>query len=159
MPAIGIPRKPGSGISLDEVSSLSAELRTQQEQIAATRQQTEDTLDALAINIGQMNARVVRLDALGRRLTEMADLEDGEFNFDSVPALGGPEEPNLSGSNIAVPEVLSAMAALGSQLDNREAQLGVLESVISNQNLSDRVHPARSAHTFRLYVFLLRSPD
>jgi hypothetical protein len=38
-----------------------------------------------------MNAHVIRLDALGRRLTEMANLDKGEFNFDSPPALGGPE--------------------------------------------------------------------
>ncbi len=87
----------------------------------------------LAIRIGQMNARVIRLDALGRRLTEMADLEDGEFDFNSEPAMGGPEEPDPTGSAVAVPEVLTAMAQLNSQLDNREAQLGVLESVILNQ--------------------------
>ena len=33
------------------------------------------------------------------------------------------------------------MLSLGSQLDNRESQLDVLEGVIMNQNLKDRVHP------------------
>ena len=131
----------GSGLSKSEVATLSGELVVQKDEIAETRQQTEDTLDALAINIGQMNARVIRLDALGRRLTEMADLEDGEFDFDADPAMGGPEKAYAAGSTIAVPEVLTAMAALGNQLDNREAQLGVLEGVLSNQNLSARVYP------------------
>jgi len=40
-----------------------------------------------------MNAHVVRLDALGSRLTQMAGLKDGEFDFTSAPSLGGPEEP------------------------------------------------------------------
>lgn len=131
----------GSGLSKSEVATLSGELVVQKDEIAETRQQTEDTLDVLAINIGQMNARVIRLDALGRRLTEMADLEDGEFDFDADPAMGGPEKAYAAGSTIAVPEVLTAMAALGNQLDNREAQLGVLEGVLSNQNLSARVYP------------------
>jgi len=131
----------GSGISLVEVASLSDELAVHKSAIETTRQETEDTLDALAIRIGQMNARVIRLDALGRRLTDMADLSDGEFDFDSAPAIGGPEEPYSTGSNIAVPEVLAAMSELNSQLDNRESQLGVLESVLMNQNLSDRVYP------------------
>ena len=130
----------GSGVSQYEAEALSEELVSQKQEIARTRQETEDTLDALAIRIGQMNARVIRLDALGRRLTEMADLEDGEFDFDSEPAIGGPEEPDASGS-AAVPEIVMAMAELGSQLDNREAQLGVLESVLLNQNLSERVYP------------------
>jgi murein DD-endopeptidase MepM/ murein hydrolase activator NlpD len=131
----------GSGVSQTEVATLSEELIVQQNQIQQTRQETEDTLDALAISIGQMNARVIRLDALGRRLTEMADLEDGEFDFDSAPAIGGPEEPDLTGSAVAVPEVLTAMAELDSQLNNREAQLGVLASVLSDQSLSERVYP------------------
>ena len=88
-----------------------------------------------------MNARIIRLDALGRRLTDMADLEDGEFDFDSEPALGGPEEPMPTGSNVAVPELVESMATLNEQLDNREAQLGVLESMLAGQNLNDRVYP------------------
>lgn len=131
----------GSGVSLGEVADLTDELGAQRQAIETTRQQTEDTLDALAIRIGQMNARVIRLDALGRRLTDMADLNDGEFDFDSDPAIGGPEEPYPTGSNIAVPEVLAAMTELDSQLYNREAQLSALEGVLLNQNLSERVYP------------------
>jgi murein DD-endopeptidase MepM/ murein hydrolase activator NlpD len=129
-----------SGMSVAEVQTLAEELAAQREAIAETRQQAEDTLDALAIRIGQMNARIIRLDALGRRLTEMADLDDGEFDFDSEPALGGPEEPTVAA---AIPEeVLTAMVSLEQQLDSREAQLHVLESVLMNQNLVDRVYPA-----------------
>ncbi len=131
----------GSGVSLREVTQLASELQLQRENIDTIRQGNEDTLDALAIRIAQMNARVIRLDALGRRLTDMADLEDGEFDFDSVPALGGPEEPVATGSNIAVPEIVESMQVLDSQLTNREAQLGVLESFLMGQNLSDRVYP------------------
>lgn len=131
----------GSGVSLESAAALDAELDTQRQAIEATRQETEDTLDALALRIGQMNARVIRLDALGRRLTEMADIDDGEFDFESTPAVGGPEEPDPTLSSVAVPDVLVAMQNLGQQLDSREAQLNVLESVILNQNLNDRVYP------------------
>jgi murein DD-endopeptidase MepM/ murein hydrolase activator NlpD len=132
----------GSGVPHSELASLTEELAAQQAAIATTRQETEDTLDALAIRIGQMNARIIRLDALGRRMTEMANLDDGEFDFDSDPALGGPEEPDPTGSAVAIPDVVSAMQELDDQLADREAQLGVLESVLLNQNLSERVHPA-----------------
>ena len=131
----------GSGVSSNEVAALTDELQQQRTQIASIRQGNEDTMDALAIRIAQMNARVIRLDALGRRLTTMADLEEGEFDFDTAPALGGPEEPVASGSNLAIPDVFEAMQNLDTQLDDREAQLGVLESVIANQNLNDRVYP------------------
>jgi murein DD-endopeptidase MepM/ murein hydrolase activator NlpD len=131
----------GSGVSMNEVARLANELQSQRENINAIRQGNEDTLDALAIRIAQMNARIIRLDALGRRLTDMADLDDGEFDFDLAPALGGPEEPVATGSNVAIPEVVEAMQSLDDQLNNREAQLGVLESMMMNQNLKERVYP------------------
>lgn len=131
----------GSGVRIEKIQQLNTDLDAERLSIATTRQLTEDTLDAMAINIGQMNARVIRLDALGRRLTDMADLGDGEFDFDSAPAIGGPEEPVLSTGSAAVPEVVNLMASLGSQLDSREAQLAVLESVLMNKSLSERVYP------------------
>jgi murein DD-endopeptidase MepM/ murein hydrolase activator NlpD len=131
----------GSGVSMTEVAQLSDELQVQRDSIQSIRQGNEDTLDALAIRMAQMNARVIRLDALGRRLTDMADLEDGEFDFNTAPALGGPEEPVATGSNVAIPELVESMAAFDDQLDNREAQLGVLESVLMGQNLKARVYP------------------
>ena len=131
----------GSGVSTDELAGLTGQLKEQRDSIQSIRQGNEDTLDALSIRIAQMNARMIRLDALGRRLTVMADIDDGEFDFDSNPAVGGPEEPMTAGSNVAVPEVLAAMDTLGAQLNNREAQLNVLEGVLMNQNLKDRVYP------------------
>jgi murein DD-endopeptidase MepM/ murein hydrolase activator NlpD len=131
----------GSGISTSELDELTAELISARQNIATIRQENEDTLDAMAIRIAQINARMIRLDAVGRRLTEMADLEDGEFDFNTPPAVGGPEEPVPTGSNVAVPEVVEAMQNLDTQLDDREAQLGVLESVIANQILKERVYP------------------
>lgn len=134
-------RSTGSGVSVDELADLTGEIQAQRESIDSIRQGNEDTLDALSISIAQMNARMIRLDALGRRLTHMANIDDGEFDFDSDPALGGPEEPMATGFGVAIPDVLEAMQALGTQLDNREAQLGVLEGVLMNQNLNDRVYP------------------
>lgn len=133
--------KTGSGVSTNELVVLGDEVREQQQTIASIRRENEDTLDALAIRIAEMNARVIRLDALGRRLTEMADIEEGEFDFDTVPAVGGPEEPVETGSNVAIPEVVEAMSTLDSQLDNREAQLWVLESVLMQESLKERVYP------------------
>ncbi|MCH7821191.1 MAG: M23 family metallopeptidase [Proteobacteria bacterium] len=131
----------GSGVSMTEAANLADALEWQRGSIDTIRQSNEDTLDALAIRIAQLNARLIRLDALGRRLTSMADLEDSEFDFDSMPALGGPEERLATGSNVAIPDVVEAMQSLDYQLINREAQLGVLESVLMTQNLRDRVYP------------------
>jgi len=50
----------GSGISMNEVAVLTDELQLQRNDIDTIRQGNEDTLDALAIRIAQMNARIIR---------------------------------------------------------------------------------------------------
>lgn len=121
------------------LATLQAELTEQAAGLAAVRERTSDTLDALAMRVGQMNARVVRLDALGQRLTRMADLEDGEFDFTSVPGLGGPAE--YLGDANRIDDVLHAIDELGAQLSNRETQLAILEHLMLDRNLLDRMQP------------------
>lgn len=129
----------GSGISIAEVDELRELIDAQKTDIQDIRVEKEDNLDALAINVARMNARMIRLDALGRRLTDMADIDDGEFDFDSEPAVGGPEEPLPHASGGV--DLVDAMAAFNAQLDDREAKLEVLASVLAHRNLSDRVYP------------------
>ena len=128
----------------DEVAAQtgewSARLAEQAQQVAAARRELQERVDALASRVGQMNAHVIRLDALGRRLTEMANLDKGEFDFDSEPAVGGPE--GLIEGAVAVSPDLSAMLDnLTHQIKDRERQLSVLESLISTRNLSRQIVP------------------
>ena len=74
---------------IDQLGSWSAELLHQQAQIEDVRRVLQEKVNALAMRVGQMNANVIRLDALGKRLTRMANLDDGEFDFGNPPAQGG----------------------------------------------------------------------
>jgi Peptidase family M23 len=131
----------GTGSSeVGQVGEWSATLQEQSEQVAATRQELQQRLDALASRVGQMNAHVIRLDALGRRLTEMANLDKGEFNFDDEPAVGGPEGL-VEGAVVASPELTGMLDDLTNQIKDRERQLSVLESLISTRNLSRQIVP------------------
>ncbi len=67
----------------------------------------QENVDALAKRVGQMNAHVIRLDALGQRLTEMANIDDREFDFGNAPAQGGPE-PDSRAQAAQIPQ-LTAM--------------------------------------------------
>ncbi|RPH55036.1 MAG: M23 family metallopeptidase [Lysobacterales bacterium] len=123
-----------------QTGEWSARLAEQAQQVAAARRELQERVDALASRVGQMNAHVIRLDALGRRLTEMANLDKGEFDFDSEPAVGGPE--GLIEGAVAVSPDLSAMLDnLTHQIKDRERQLSVLESLISTRNLSRQIVP------------------
>jgi murein DD-endopeptidase MepM/ murein hydrolase activator NlpD len=124
-----------------QVSQWRAQLQQQQEAVVATRRLLQQNVDALALRLGEMNAHVVRLDALGSRLTQMAGLEDGEFDFTQPPSLGGPEELVTDGESARLGGVQSALDALGQQLDDRSRQLGVLEDLLINRKLQDEVHP------------------
>jgi murein DD-endopeptidase MepM/ murein hydrolase activator NlpD len=88
-----------------------------------------------------MNAHVVRLDALGTRLTQMAGLKDGEFDFTSVPSLGGPEEPLAATEAMQINGVVGALDVLDEQLADRSRQLTVLEDLLLNRKLRDEVRP------------------
>ena len=88
-----------------------------------------------------MNARVIRLDALGRRLTQMADLQDGEFDFDSPPSLGGPEEPLAIADSLQIPNLLHAFDSLNEQVADRQQKLDILEDFLLNRKLRQEVEP------------------
>ncbi len=115
-------------------------LQKQGTDVASTRQELQQRLEALAGRIGQMNAHVIRLDALGRRLTEMAKLDKGEFNFDQAPALGGPEGI-VEGALVGSPDLSTMLDVLSKQIKDRERQLSVLESMISTRNLRRQILP------------------
>lgn len=123
-----------------QVVEWTASLEEQRAQVLATRRELQDRLDALAGRVGQMNAHVIRLDALGRRLTDMANLDKGEFDFDREPAVGGPEGV-VEGAVAAAPELTQMLDDLTNQIKDRERQLGVLESLISTRNLSRQIVP------------------
>lgn len=124
-----------------QVAQWREELEQQQSALETTRRTAQQNLDALALRLGQMNAHVVRLDALGSRLTQMAGLDDGEFDFSSPPSLGGPEEPLASGDMMQISGLISALDTLGEQLEDRRRQLNVLEDFLLNRKLRDEVHP------------------
>ncbi len=134
-----LSERSATGADLAEVRELRAQLNVSLTEIEAMRRESEDTLDALAIRLGRMNAHVIRLDALGQRLTAMAKLEDGEFDFGQDPAIGGPLEPEFTGGEVA--DVNASLDSLAVQLADREKQLNVLESMLLNRNLSARTYP------------------
>lgn len=132
-----------SGLAFDpatQVTEWGTKLEQQRTEIANARRDLQERLDALTSRVGQMNAHVIRLDALGRRLTEMANLDKGEFNFDSEPAVGGPEGL-VESATVAAPDLTAMLDDLTNQIRDRERQLSVLESMISTRNLSRQVVP------------------
>lgn len=104
--------------------------------------EVQETINALTARLGSLQAQVIRLNALGKRLVDMAGLEKGEFDFSSQPPQGGPEQPAvLEEQTLPLPSLVSSIDALNQQLEDRQQQLKVLEMVFMNRNLLDEVLP------------------
>lgn len=121
---------------------LRSELAMQRQDIVDARQGAQEDINALSLRLAELQSRVVRLDALGERLTEMADLENGEFDFQSAPARGGPAVASDGLPEAELSDFMVSFAGLSAHLDDREQQLAVLESLLMSKNLEDEVFPA-----------------
>lgn len=125
-----------SGIMLNE-------LEEQRLSVEEARVAAEENLNALTLRLGRMQAHVMRLDALGERITRIAGLDDGEFNFSAPPAQGGPEEVGkVVGASPLTPDFINQFDELAQQLADRERQLTVLENMIRNRNLQAEIMPS-----------------
>ncbi|MGB5102529.1 MAG: M23 family metallopeptidase [Steroidobacteraceae bacterium] len=127
-----------------EREALAQALDQQRLDLQAARGQLQGKVDAMASRVGTLNAHLIRLDALGRRITDLANLDRGEFDFDKPPPAGGPDadvEHSGAGS-VQVPELSVVLDTLEAQLEDRERQLTVLESLMSTRHLDARIQPS-----------------
>jgi hypothetical protein len=145
----------GTTNPVDQLGGWSADLLRQKAQIEDVRRVLQEKVNALAMRVGQMNANVIRLNAMGKRLTRMANLSDGEFDFGNPPALGGAE--TADGQPAQIPNLTAMVDDLQSQLASREQQLGVLENMILTRELNKQVYPEGPAGATGLYFFLFRA--
>jgi murein DD-endopeptidase MepM/ murein hydrolase activator NlpD len=123
-------------------AAVNRDLDRQRLDLDAVRSEMRGQVDALAARIGTLNAHLIRLDALGRRVTDLADLDRGEFDFDKPPPAGGPDPGAATpGGSVQVPELTAAIDALEAQLADRQRQFTVLESLMSTRSLGERILP------------------
>jgi len=107
------------------------------ERLADVEERAEHEIDALTQRLGELQARALRVDALGQNLVAAADMGDQEFNFDSSPAMGGPEA-ELSDESQSVADLEGQIDALDSRLRSREKQLAVLDRLIANREINSQ---------------------
>jgi len=122
------------------IDEWKADVHRKQLQLSHIREESDANIDALSSRLGLLQAHVMRLDALGRKLMHMARIDKGEFDFDSTPALGGPE--TVANKGLEPNELSLAIEQLGSELESRENQLAVLESLVLDENLQREVQPS-----------------
>jgi len=131
----------------NSIVQMQNQIELQREEVDAGRQQLDSSLSGMTLKLAKMRSRLVRLDALGEQLTQIASLEDGEFDFSSTPGLGGPiQTPLIEIANHAeIEEKVSTMfAKLDDSISSRESQLQILQSMLSDKKLkSERMVAGR----------------
>lgn len=113
-------------------------LQEQKSQIVETRREAQERLAALTLRVAELQARLLRLDALGERLTTIAKLDQGEFDFSQPPAVGGPESATM-GDAYQAPDFLDMIDSLTHQIADREFQLETLETLLAKQKIQSDI--------------------
>ena len=106
------------------------------------RDNSQAHLDGLALQLGQIQARVMRLDALNDRLAKLAgfNAEDLESTL-PPPGQGG---PLLHQHNLSAEEISQQLEQLTRQLEQRSDGLGVLEALLLQRKLGKDTLPDQS---------------
>ncbi|MEX1227523.1 MAG: M23 family metallopeptidase [Marinobacter sp.] len=124
------------GISSPVVEQWRSRLQAQRDELSRVERRTLQQVDALTLRLGEMQGRLLRLDALGQRFVESGLIGSEEFNFDQPAAVGGPED-SFEGESFSTPELSMMIERLESRIADREQQLRLLDNLMSRKKIED----------------------
>jgi len=130
-----------AGDELENVAKWQGMVEEQEAEVAEVRHNAQADIDALTLRIGKMQGQMLRLNALGERLVDQGDLDKDEFDFEAVPAVGGPGD-EMDVQSVPLADFLSMLDTLDSEMEDREQKLSVLESLLMSRSLHERVMPS-----------------
>ena len=126
--------------ALAQIHQLKQQVHRQNAQLGSVREDAQRQLNALAVKLGQLQAQSTRLNALGERLAEVGKLDDGEFNFDQPPPVGGVEDGAQTAYPLP-PTLDASIRQLSGQFQNQQTQLAALQSLLLDAKLDSNLKP------------------
>lgn len=121
------------------VADWQLRLSEQKADLAQLEENVQQQVDALTLRLGEIQGRLLRLDALGQRFVESGLVASDEFNFDQPAAVGGPED-SASGESYSAPELTRMIEEMEQRIEDREQQLRLLDQLASTQRLEDELY-------------------
>lgn len=121
--------------------SLTEEIDVQKLQINMAVLDAQEHLNALAMRLGSVQAKVTRLEAASARLSTHAGIEAEEFNFAQQPALGGVLDP-AEQQEFNVPDFIQSLETLSVRLDEHREKINMLDSIMLIDNLENAAVPS-----------------
>jgi murein DD-endopeptidase MepM/ murein hydrolase activator NlpD len=101
----------------------------------------QEHIDALALQLGELQARITKLDALSERLAQLAGVKEPESEPEPIiklPARGGPQ---IDAKPLSEADLRGQIEELTLQLEERSGRLSYLESVLLQKNLQQNTMP------------------
>ncbi|XOV84323.1 MAG: M23 family metallopeptidase [bacterium] len=115
------------------VAQWRAKLESQRDAMQIIEQKSLAQSAAVGRQLAQMQARLLRMEAIGAHMAEAADLQDGEFDFSTLPAQGGPVEGGQTA--LQFDDLALELDRLSSAIKRREFELDVLDDVLVNEEI------------------------
>lgn len=101
----------------------------------------KENLAAMAMKIGEMQAQLMRLDALGERVQGLAGVKPQEFNFREMPGRGGAEPSVLQGKQLGMSEFQQLLDAMARDVEYRADYMNVVESALMSHKIKSKLLP------------------
>jgi murein DD-endopeptidase MepM/ murein hydrolase activator NlpD len=105
------------------------------------REFVQQNLNAMAVKLGEMQAQLTRLDALGERLSSLAGFRPQEFRFSEAPGLGGAAPSLMPPQNLSLAEFSDQLSTLARTVESRNDMMGVLEAQLFEQAVKKKMLP------------------
>ena len=132
----------GNRVDGDETAAeVRALLDAERRVIANAKADQRAHLDALALKIAELQAHLMRIDALGDRLVEVGKLDRDEFDFSAQPPMGGIDD-SLPGDMQQLGDLSTDMERISALLTDREDKLTALEQVLMSRELMAEIVPS-----------------
>jgi murein DD-endopeptidase MepM/ murein hydrolase activator NlpD len=137
-----------SALSQDEAGKIISALEKQistVDQIKKTYANYTVDVDTLSVRLGSLEAEIVRLNALAKRVASKAKLDPREFSLDDKPSRGGAEGivgRDVEGERSSSSELLSAFQTAENKVDKEKGMLATLEKILDGITLQEEVTPS-----------------
>src|SRR5262245_50634946 len=116
--------------------------------LSAQRAESERTQDflrqnlhAMAVKLGEMQAQLMRLDALGERLSTAAGVRTSDFRFGEIPGRGGAALVSVPMHDLSLNDLSRQLDLLARHTETRSDLYGVLESQLLDARVRQKLTP------------------
>lgn len=101
----------------------------------------KENLTAMAIKLGELQAQLMRLDALGERVQGLAGIKPQEFNFKEPPGRGGAEPSASKERPLELSEFRKLLDVTVRDVEQRADYMNVVETSLISQKIRSKLLP------------------